>query len=192
MKCRYAAIDLETTGLDPETCQILELACVVETDWVTPVEELPSLRLYVSHDVYRGEPRALAMHARIFEAHCRPWVDREFDTVDAKYLAAKLWSFIGVNMPTGTPTLAGKNLGMFDMRFLERLPNWKSANHRHRHRVIDPGNLWFDPATDDAVPDTAECLKRAGLTNDRPHTALADCHAVVGLVRAAFARRRFA
>jgi oligoribonuclease len=186
MKTRYLAIDLETTGLDPETCQILELAAVVETDWGTPVEELPTLRLLVSHDVYRGEPFALAMHADIFRAHCRPWADRERDTIDGKFLAAKLASFAWGH-GLGTPTLAGKNLGTFDLRFLERLPGWKSF--RHRRRIIDPGVLWFDPATDEQLPDTPECLRRAGITNDRPHSAVHDCRAVIELVRAAYRRQ---
>lgn len=187
MKARYVAVDLETSGLDPATCQILEVAAVAETDWVTPVEQLPRLRLFVSHDVYQGEPAALAMHSRIFEAHGRPGHERQYDTVEAKYLASKLASFAATYSGGRTPTLAGKNVGTFDLRFLERLPNWDRA--RFRHRVIDPGVLYFDPATDSEVPDTAECLTRAGLVNDKPHSALHDCYAVIGLVREAYRRR---
>lgn len=183
MKCKYASIDIETTGLDPATCQILEVACVIETDWATPVDELPSLRLLVSHDLYRGEPYALAMHSEILRQHCRDWVEREKDTTEAKYLAHKILMFLSQHI-NGTPTIAGKNVGMFDMRFLERLPGWDRA--RIRHRIIDPGMLWFNPATDDRVPDTAECMKRAGVTNSAQHTALADCRAVIEMVRAYF------
>lgn len=176
---RYVAIDIETTGLDPATCQILELAAVVETDWVTPVEQLPRLRLLVSHDVYRGEAFALAMHAGLL----RDLAARKGNAMEPDLLI-HLDDFIEKHFPaTEAPTVAGKNFAAFDLRFIERLPHYR--RRMFKHRVIDPGSMWAEP-TDDKVPDTAECMRRAGVTNDHPHSALHDCYAVIEMVRAKF------
>jgi hypothetical protein len=58
-----------------------------------------------------------------------------------------------------------------------------------RHRLIDAGNLWWEPATDDALPDTASCLARAKLCADGQHEALTDARNVVKLVRRWYAHR---
>jgi oligoribonuclease len=192
----YIAIDIETTGLDPATCQVIEFAAVAETDWRTPVADLPSLRLLVDHGEIRGQPAALAMNARLIAELCRPAPARNSLTrgwpaaterVDGTWLGLAFRRFVERTFGPGTRrvTVAGKNVATFDLRFLERLPGW--PKDRVRHRVIDPGVLWWRPGDDAAVPDTAACMARAGVTNDRPHEALADCHAVIEMVRARFA-----
>lgn len=178
---RYCAIDLETTGLDPERCQVIELAAVVETDWQCPVEELPFIRFLVSHDEIRGQPFALNMNARILEELAKPFESRTAMVVSESSAARLVQSLLVGHCGKPAWTLAGKNVATFDMRFLERLPGWDRT--QFRHRVIDPGSMWMLP-TDDRVPDTNECMRRAGVTNDHPHSALHDCYAVIEMVRA--------
>jgi inhibitor of KinA sporulation pathway (predicted exonuclease) len=48
--------------------------------------------------------------------------------------------------------------------------------------VIDPAILFWCP-TDEKLPDTDACLKRAGLDLQTDHTALADARNVVRLMR---------
>ena len=62
---RYVSIDIETTGLNPETCQIIEFGAVIDND---TNDEFPTFHRYIKHHSYQGEPRALSMHARIFRA----------------------------------------------------------------------------------------------------------------------------
>ena len=185
MPAKYLSIDIETTGLDPETCQILEVAAVAETgEWDRPVEALPFLRLLVGHAEIRGQAAALALNARLVAE----LADDPRKATSPAAVAWKLREFASEHLGPDTPTLAGKNLGTFDLRFLRRLPGWDN-DFPHRRRVIDPGVLWFDPMADETVPDTTECMRRAGVTNDRPHEALSDCRAVVELIRRGYARR---
>jgi oligoribonuclease (3'-5' exoribonuclease) len=58
---RYVAIDIETTGLDPETCQILELGAVID-DLVSPIESLPRFSIIVKYEIYTGQAGALVMN----------------------------------------------------------------------------------------------------------------------------------
>lgn len=187
MPCPYLAVDLETTGLDAETCQIIELAAVVETDWVTPVEQLPTLHVLVEHHEYHGQAGAISLNQRVFAELAKPHPDRAIRTVHADRLTNTIGQFVGKHF-TDTPTLAGKNVGTFDLAFLRKLPRWKH-HFRHKHRVIDPGMLYFNPLTDAAVPSTDECLKRAGLVNEQPHNPVHDCWAVIRLVRVAYENR---
>ena len=68
---RYVSIDIETTGLDPETCQILEIGAVWD-DWTKPIDELPVYHRLVVHKEYRGSAYALALNADSAEALVRP------------------------------------------------------------------------------------------------------------------------
>ena len=57
---KYVSIDIETTGLDPETCQILQVGAVIEdTQNLLPLEELPKFNCIVEHPAYTGSPYAL-------------------------------------------------------------------------------------------------------------------------------------
>ena len=61
----YVSIDIETTGLDWRTCQIIEIGAVID-DFKTAIVDLPTFRCYVDQGLFYGEPFALSMHAEIF------------------------------------------------------------------------------------------------------------------------------
>lgn len=178
---RYAAIDIETTGLNPERCQVLELACVVETDWRTPADLLPTFRRVIWHDEVRGDVRALAMNARLIEEMANGPLTAEFGAA-----VMGLADFLKEHFGDAAVTFAGKNVGSFDYQFLRRDRLWERV--RHKHRFIDVGNLWWEPATDACLPDLAECQRRAGQHPRVAHDAVDDCRAVVECVRAKFRR----
>ena len=74
-KLTYVSIDIETTGLDPETCQILEIGAVWD-DWTKPIDELPVYHRLVYHKEYRGSAYALAMNANLLRhlsGQQEPW-----------------------------------------------------------------------------------------------------------------------
>lgn len=65
---KYVSIDIETTGLNPEKCQVLQIGAVIEdTSNPLPFEELPKFNCIVEHDDYLGQPTALKMNSWIFE-----------------------------------------------------------------------------------------------------------------------------
>lgn len=86
-----------------------------------------------------------------------------------------------------TITVAGKNPGSLDIPFLEEAGAFAAKRSekrvRFRHRVLDPAVLYFDPSSDEELPDLATCKKRAGLSETVAHTAVSDALDVVQLVR---------
>ncbi len=69
---KYLSIDLETTGLDPDRCDVIEFAAVLDDTMKpeVPIDQLPSFRALLVQDIYKGEPYALAMHKELLNEVC--------------------------------------------------------------------------------------------------------------------------
>ena len=194
----YVSIDIETTGLDPEKHQILEIGAVID-DWVSSVESLPTFRCYVDNgSLIQGHPYALSMHPKILRYIATNGKSREPDQervviVEQEHVAEYFLKWLqgwGI-MPTKRHiTAAGKNFSGLDYQFLRRLPKWEKFIPT-QHRVIDPGNLYFDPRIDNGeLPSMQTCMTRAGIPGTVAHTAVEDAIVVVKLIRTWFRRQR--
>ena len=190
IKMPYVSIDLETTGLDPTYCQILEIGAVYD-DGFKFVDDLPIFHKYVySPDGrYCGEPFALQMNAKILKrlssvsaVDIQNKVCVRPDEV-AECFRSWLLNSCGWDGKTCL-TPAGKNFASFDKNFLDLLPGWKEKV-KLNHRTLDPAMLWWNPLTDDKLPGSQECLDRAGFKGTVAHTAVEDAEMVVRLIRKA-------
>lgn len=180
---RYVSIDLETTGLDPSYCQILEVG-MVEDDLEHPeisVSELRTFHCYVTHDKIVGEPFALALNHEIIRRISKSQAPYKY--VDAGKLLSEMcvW-FRSLGYDTRTKiTVAGKNFANFDALFLAKLfGSWRwDCLHQ---RVLDPCSM-YARADDSVPPNLQECCDRAGIAETVSHTAVDDARLVVELVR---------
>lgn len=188
---RYLSIDLETTGLDPKTCDILEIGAYLEdTDDVHTRDQLPCFHRYIWRESYRGDPYALAMNGHIFKKILELKKTNDPLLIVPDLLTDHFLQFMvdyrGYWPSHSQPmVIAGKNVSGFDLRFLDQMPRW-AAMTRFHHRVIDPGMMYFDPRNDQVPPDLKECKKRANLPEHVSHEALDDAWDVIQLVRAKF------
>lgn len=181
---RFLSIDLETTGLNSDRCQILEIGAVVGDLTSAPVETLPSFHRYIRHDQVIGEPFALAMNAEILRL-----IDdkNRTDVVSPGKAVLDLLEFIHFHFGTeDRPTAAGKNFASFDLNFLNRLPGW--SPRVFKHRSLDPAVFYWWPESDTELPNTETCLQRAGLPTGVKHRAVEDAMQVVELVRRGIGR----
>lgn len=179
----YISIDLETTGLGHD-CQILEIGAVIENWENGIVEGLPQFHAYVDHAYIQGEPYALSMHGVILRRIAKR--EAPYTYLHPGAVLKELGLFAEKNgLDRMHLNAAGKNFGSFDLNFLKALPGYGTVIN-FKHRSIDAGNLYWNPATDKALPNTEECLKRAGLPSTVAHTALEDSQDVVRLIRAKF------
>jgi DNA polymerase III epsilon subunit-like protein len=194
---RFVSIDIETTGLDPNTCQVLEIGAVIEDDRLG-LNELPTFRYRILRDNYVGEPYALSMHKDLFKDLanatrnttggiqargvalmnlCWYGLEREFATYFAEWLLA-------CDIDPTKFVAAGKNFAHFDEPFLKTLTG--TGIVRWHHRILDPGSMYVRP-TDEFMPDTNECCRRAGLDPayipGDEHTSIHDALVVVALIR---------
>jgi len=186
----YVSIDIETTGLNPENCQILEIGAVID-DGTTPIEDCPTFHCYVDHGLILGEPYAVSMHPTILrriamkeEGHTylQPWE-----------VATRFCDFLkehGIDSENEKVSVAGKNYAAFDARFLRKLTNWDKHVRIH-HRILDPAAMYWRPEIDGVeLPNTKTCMERADIPGDIAHTAVEDAQMVVHLIRHAIDSRR--
>ena len=177
---KVVSLDLETTGVDPETCQIIEIGVVVD-DLLDqkPVDQLPFFHTLVRHPLYCGQPFALQLNARIFKLLS----DRDTPSMDTQEAATVLHEFLFNIFKKDKINVLGKNVATFDYRFFMRDPHLRRVADRFfRHRMIDIGTLYLTP-NDDQIPGTEECMRRAGLVPDVTHEALQDCKDCIRLMR---------
>jgi hypothetical protein len=186
-KMPYCSVDIETTGLDPNGCQVLEIGAVYD-DWTKPLKDLPTFHCYVLHDTIVGTAYALALNRDILRqiANKDSSLHTFLEPVDIAEKFSNWLVSCGWNKDKGGCTPAGKNFASFDRQFLKKLPNWEKQVKLH-HRTLDPAMLYWLP-DDEALPDSKTCYLRAGLPGEVAHTALEDAKAVVWLLRHGFKR----
>lgn len=193
---KFVSIDIETTGLDPETCQIIEIGAIID-DWLTPLPDPPTFHTYVKRNHYSGQPYALSMHSTIFRRIATE--EKGYSYLYPKDIGPAFRTWVEVNCaciyhdPAGNLSydrfnVAGKNFASFDDKFLRKLPGF-GKYFRYWHRVIDPAILFWNPLTDDKLPDTKTCMERAGLSDEVAHNALDDAKIVVKLIHIGVGRR---
>lgn len=62
----YISIDVETTGLSPENCQILSVGLAVEnTKLIAPIEKIPTLEIAIIRERIEGEIYAINMNREL-------------------------------------------------------------------------------------------------------------------------------
>ncbi|PJJ53196.1 3'-5' exonuclease family protein [Hymenobacter chitinivorans] len=185
---RYISLDLETTGGTPGRHQILELAAVVEdTKHLRPLPELPAFRRVVRHPDYTGTAGALALNARLLEELARKEPNPELCLPEE--LVPQLREFLLLHgfrpdkKDCLAVTLAGKNIGSFDVPFLRLLPGWGTLV-RHEPALLDPAAFYLNWRKDTRLPTMSICKARARFADDTvAHQALADALDVVQLLR---------
>jgi DNA polymerase III epsilon subunit-like protein len=183
----YISIDIETLGLDPETCDIVEFGAVIENG-AENIEDLPKFHAYItkSDKNYKGNIYAINLHAEngiIKKLNER----KDKDSPHAYFIGIsrleyRFKEFLSENnYPLYTPiTVAGKNFANFDQPFLKY--NGFPQTISFDFRTIDLGNL-FLRSSDEQIPSLQECKRRAGIGGKVAHTAVADALDVVECIR---------
>lgn len=188
---RYVAIDLETTGLDTQRCQVLEIAMVLETTEgvretlrpppkhlrMQPVEELPYFHGLVKQDACWWEAGALRMNQELYWETQAQGGPEEFAWAQAaRWLAGH-----GFKPEHGFKAVAaGKNVAAFDLQFFP-----DGVREFFDHRCLDPGSVFVD-WNQDRLPSLVELIPQEQRTGER-HRALHDARAVVQALRKAYA-----
>lgn len=195
----YISIDTETTGLDPETCQVLQIGAVIEdTTKLKPIDELPRFQCLVEHQHVSGSAFALNMNREILaklgeleraDRHDRSEIRKQHNIIPVNLVAKSFAMWLAAN---GIPkiensdqvsiTVAGKNFGVFDKLFLEKIPGWKTSIG-FKQRMIDPSILCMNWTTDAGPPNLQTCMKRAQVEGPVTHDALQDAIDVVRVIR---------
>lgn len=195
----YVSIDIETTGLDRENDQVLEVGAIIEdTDKQLDFKEIPKYKAIINHDRISGSNYAINLNARIFEILANiPRINKmdymiEHNIINPEDLGLSFFTFLISNGYTQEPSngdvriiTAGKNFSSFDKPFLENIPNF-SDYISMGHRSIDPANFFIDFETDTELPSLDTCMKIAGVEGKVTHNALIDAWDVVRVLRTTY------
>jgi DNA polymerase III alpha subunit (gram-positive type) len=194
----YVSIDIETTGVNREVCQILQIGAVIEdTQNVLPIEQLPKFQCIVEQEHIVGQPMGLFMNSHllsiisqleVLQKEARMEHRKKYNIMNENMVAVAFAMWLQTNgFKEGTPitiTAAGKNFASFDKVFLERLPKW-NQHVRIKQRIIDPAVLCVDWKNDTDLPNLNLCMNRLKVYGEVTHDALADSIDVVRVLRAA-------
>jgi len=175
---KYLSIDIETTGLDPERHQILQIGAVYDDlENPKPESQLDTFTGIVKWNEYVGQPVALKMNAELLGHPDGVWI------ADLGHHFRK-WM---VGLDSGKVTVAGKNFATFDLPFIQRA--FPGVSYWFHRRILDVGTM-YAVIGDKELPNLSECCLRAGLEEEVTHDALEDALMVVRLVRHYFLAER--
>lgn len=157
----FCAVDLETTGFDPNVHQILEIGIVAWT-LAKPLETFEFSTL-VKHSEYHGDAFALAMNAEILgeisdSKNFPQWIG-------ASVCAVRNFLIETTGSPRTRPHPVGFNVCAFDIAFLKN-----AGLDVFHHRGIELGSA----LSLDGVPVTSNRAAREILSKEVGHRALAD------------------
>jgi DNA polymerase III epsilon subunit-like protein len=203
----YISVDTETSGLDPENCQLLEFGAIIEdTSKKLPFDEIPKFKRLIFNEEIKGNPFALNMNSRIIS------VFADYQSLHGKFVSGKaseedMIKFISENNITSieklatafysflitngfedmkgkqiTISVAGKNFGMFDYGFIKLVPGMKDL-FKFKSRVLDPAILCVDWENDKQLPSLDECKQRHSLEGEVTHDAVEDAWDVIQVLR---------
>jgi len=192
---KIVSIDIETTGLDPETCQILQIGAIIEdTLDVKPLSELPTYSCLVEHKSYIGSAYALQLNSGLLKKisgleKCKDRAEyrKEHNILTPTMVSVSLSSWLANNgcEVDGEKVFinaAGKNFASFDKLFLEKLPNFTSKI-KIRSRIIDPAVYATNWKEDNSIPGLKLCKERAGIEGEVTHDAVDDALDVIKVLR---------
>jgi oligoribonuclease len=191
---KFISVDIETTGLNPEECNIVELAAIaIDTDKPLTFDSCPKMRVLVKprHGLMAMNPFIANMHRELWPQFSST---KQFEQDKGKYpiifeenVILALNAF-GKSLGPDKMTFAGKNFASFDLPFIIEAGRHAKGNGCEgpeklhcRHRSLDPGSMYVI-GSDSECPNTETCLERARLKPTKAHTALGDAWDIARLV----------
>jgi oligoribonuclease len=162
-------LDLEMTGLDPDTCRIIEAACIITDSDLNIVDEMPVIAIHQSDETLA------AMDDWNTRTHTASGlVERvRASTIGEVEAEQRLIDFINLHVPSKASPLCGNSISQ-DRRFLFRhMPRFEAQLH---YRNLDVSTIKI------LVQRWAPKLM-AGLVKTGSHLALDDVRESIAELR---------
>ena len=181
----YIALDIETTGLDPDIYQVLEIALVADVPGLC-VRDCPVFHAVIDPGgSIIGDPPALAMNAALIASigrgNCEKR-DRVMKDLDRWLTDVTPRDSSGCPTERKPYTLLGKNVGSFDWQFVKRLPGFPV--HRFDYRFMDVGSLYAEAS---GLCSQADLVAKQSVTAyaipGKEHEAVFDARVSLALAR---------
>jgi hypothetical protein len=206
----YVSVDLETSCLVRKPENTLSAGLMMEdTNQSIHPSSLPKLSILFLQDYIDSHPVALEMNKEVLEDRrkAKDMLSAGQDPMLYRTLFSDWYDLIVSDWQEAIPRIkewmessaksldpewylkycskgvkmfgAGKNFASFDLQFFPQ-----ELKDLFNHRSLDPGSMFFNP-WDEQIPDSKECLIRAGLDSNVAHKAMRDAEAVIMMIRSA-------
>lgn len=192
----YISIDLETTGLDRNRSEILEIGAVFE-DGVSPLSELKTFHFLIKKPHYNYvEPYAAQMNQAIFVELGKSGVEPSFalyrlvSFFKEALVGVQSWHMknnVKVSSRGPRVTIGGKNPAGFDIPILRNEMDrcnhelLRSFDELIDYQVIDPGPMYLKDFG--RIAHLYEIKKHIGLGDNVSHRGKDDAFDVIKVIR---------
>jgi oligoribonuclease (3'-5' exoribonuclease) len=202
---KYLSIDIETTGLSKNDCQIIEFGAIIEdTLNIKTYDFIPKFHCYFKFTHFNFEAQAIEMNIDKLKKIHKMKPNRisenvscgvDANQVNLCYLPSELELFqkdfkAWLEVHYGSTTdinVAGKSVGRFDLDFLKR-KGYLDTDMFYRSTTIEVDNYFIDFYNDTNPPNLNKCLNRAGIQKEVSHNALDDAFDVIVLLRTQYGK----
>ncbi|CAH1797175.1 unnamed protein product, partial [Owenia fusiformis] len=133
-KDRLVWVDCEMTGLDIDTCHLIEMACIVTDGNLQTIAEGPNIIIHQSDEILNS------MNEWCIEQHGQSGLTQAVrdSKISLQQAEMEMLSFIRQHVPEGKCPLAGNSIHA-DKKFLDKyMPQF--INHLH-YRIIDVSTI---------------------------------------------------
>ena len=192
---KYASIDIETTGLDPKTCQVLSIGIIIDDlSKKLPYEQCPKLEIVPDLTRIEGDIFAINMNKHLIDEILNKTKVDDRDYVNPNKLYTSAIEFLVRHLGDRKAVVAGKCFATFDDLFFKEINKTCSQYREERsdliiwekyrsRRILDPAPL-YARLDDTELPNLSKCLERLGEEPTNLHNALGDAWDVCRLIRA--------
>lgn len=172
----YVALDIETTGLDPQRHQVLEIAMVADVRDMC-VRDCPAFHEVIAPDGdIVGHPRALVMNQNLLKN-----ISDGYPALTMEATMSKLRAWLR-ELPIGPLYLLGKNVGSFDRPFMKQVEEW--PDDWFSYRTLDIGSLYATHNQILGQTDLLGTIPQDFAIPGQEHEALFDARCSLALARA--------
>lgn len=182
----YVSIDVETTGLDPKTCQILQIGAVANDHedllkcsfFEAKIDPTLGVKTGVYGDKIVGERYALSMNQWLLDSKD---VQNATNAKERFYRWLTQFAKVSDGSLEGFIDPIGQNFGKFDWQFLLGLPSFPT--YFFGHRFVDVTSY---VATKEGTKSAASELGRVAREYNipgKPHEAVFDAWCTLALAR---------
>jgi len=183
---KFLSLSLETTGLDCNKNNLLEIGMIVHnTDEPKSYEDSKKTRFWIDSEFYKGAPYALVDNVEIFKQICDLRKENSRRLVKPDDAITRIMTFLRIHFAENGVfnqqiMVVSKN-PILDSDFLSKLKSFENLPFQPKY--LNPCSFFLNFEEDNGIPGLAKAKERAGLTNPTVRNTLLVAWDMIELIK---------